>query len=136
MISAAIAISATTAIAIVPRMKSATGMSTTSACEAAKIQLAWRAVSLRKARPAYHQSAIGAGPGFLERHPHSYDPKRLRDGPHFGGYILGDDLVGCLDVGRGARPFFLVAQFPGATIADYDGYWEGEALLARLDILT
>jgi hypothetical protein len=83
---------------------------------------------------AYHQSAIGAGPGFLEEHPFSYDEKLIRNGPHFDGYIRGDDLVGCLNVGPGARLLLFVAEFPGASIADHDGYWDGEALLARLHI--
>ena len=83
---------------------------------------------------SYHQSAIGAGPGFLEQNPHSYDEARLRDGPHFNGYILGDDLVGCLNVGRGSSLFLVAAQFPGLAVADYEGYWDGEALLARLDM--
>ena len=83
---------------------------------------------------SYHQTAIGAGPGFLDQNPYSYDEKRLRDGPHFSGYILGDDLVGNLSVGDGEQFFVMVAQFPGAGVADYEGYWEGEALLARLDI--
>lgn len=85
---------------------------------------------------SYHQSAIGAGPGFVERNPHSYDEERLRDGPHFNGYILGDDVVGCLNVGRGSRLFLLVGYFAGLAVADYDGYWDGEALLARLDMPT
>jgi len=83
---------------------------------------------------SYHGSAIGAGPGFLDQHPRSYDKTRLREGPHFNGYVLGDDVVGYLNIGRGKRLFLLVAQFPGAGVVDYDGYWDGEALLARLDI--
>jgi hypothetical protein len=85
---------------------------------------------VRKHPQAYHQSTIGAGPGFVEQHPYSYDEKLIRDGPHFNGYILGDDLVGYVNVGRGARLLLLVATFPGASIADYDGYWDGEALPA------
>ncbi len=81
---------------------------------------------------AYHQSGIGAGPGFHDQHGHTYDDRVLRDGPHFNGYILGDDLVGALNVGRGARLFYIVGEFPGAGVVDYDGYWDGEALLARL----
>jgi hypothetical protein len=83
---------------------------------------------------SYHQTAIGSGPGFLDQHPHSYDKTRLAEGPHFNGYVLGDDIVGYLNVGGGKRFFLLVAQFSGAGVVDYDGYWDGEALLARLDI--
>jgi hypothetical protein len=83
---------------------------------------------------SYHQSAIGAGQGFLDQHPHSYDETRLREGPQFNGYILDDEIVGYLNIGRGERFFLLVAQFPGAGVVDYDGYWVGESLLARLDI--
>jgi hypothetical protein len=56
----------------------------------------------------------------------------LRDGPHFNGYILGGDLVGCLNIGRGTRLFYFVGEFVGAGVGDYDGYCDGEALLARL----
>ena len=89
---------------------------------------------VRRHPQSYHQTGIGAGPGFLDRHPRSYDENILRHGPHFNGYILGDDLLGYVNVGRGARFFLLAAQFPGASVVDYDGYWDGEALLARLHI--
>ena len=85
---------------------------------------------------SYHQTAIGAGPGFLDENPHSYDLKRLRDGPFFNGYIVGDELVGCLNVGHAARFFLFMAQFPGLAVADDEGYWDGEALLARLDFTS
>jgi hypothetical protein len=81
---------------------------------------------------SYHQSGIGAGPSFHEQHGRTYDGRALRDGPHFNGYIVGDDLVGCLNIGRGTRLFYVVGEFPGARVVDYDGYWDGEALLARL----
>jgi hypothetical protein len=94
-----------------------------------------RSIVMRYPR-SYHQSAIGAGPDFLAEHPNSYDRRALLEGPHFSGYIIGDDLVGCLNISRGERLFYLVAQFPGASIVDYEGYWEGEALLARLQIVA
>jgi hypothetical protein len=78
---------------------------------------------------AYHQSAIGSGPHFK---PYAYHRPAIRSGPHFNGYILGDDLVGIINIERGQRLLFLVAQFAGAGVEDRSGYWQGEAILARL----
>ena len=78
---------------------------------------------------AYHQSAIGSGPHFK---PYAYHRSAIRSGPHFNGYILGDDLVGVINIERGQRLLFLVAQFAGAGVEDRSGYWHGEAILARL----
>jgi hypothetical protein len=50
---------------------------------------------------------------------------------HFNGRILGDDLVGMLNIDRGRLLFF--AQFAGADIQDNDG-WDGEAILQRLHL--
>jgi hypothetical protein len=83
---------------------------------------------------SYHQSAIGAGREFVIAHPQSYSERAFADGPGFSGYIIDDDVVGCLSVKRGQRVFYLVAQFPGASVADSDGYWDGEAILARLQL--
>ena len=84
---------------------------------------------------SYHQSGIGAGPGYVAAHPFSYDDRVLREGPLFNGYIIGDDLVGVLNIGQGARMFYLAATFVGAAVVDYDGCWDGEALLARLQVI-
>ena len=58
-----------------------------------------------------------------------------REGPLFNGYIIDDDLVGVLNIGQGARMFYLAATFVGVAVVDYDGYWDGEALLARLQVI-
>jgi hypothetical protein len=85
---------------------------------------------------SYHQSAIGAGPEFLAEHPRRYLQRALNEGPRFNGYIIADALAGCLTIDHDTRCLYLVAEFPGASIVDYDCYWDGEAILARLQLVA
>jgi hypothetical protein len=46
----------------------------------------------------------------VEAHPYAYHQSEIGSGPHFNGYLLGDELVGVLNINRGQRTLFLVAQ--------------------------
>jgi hypothetical protein len=68
----------------------------------------------------------------VQAHPYAYHQSGIGSGPHFNGYILGDDLVGVINIERGRRLLLFVAEFPGAAVEDHAGYDDGESLLGRL----
>jgi hypothetical protein len=68
----------------------------------------------------------------VEAHPYAYHQTRIGSGADFNGYILGDDLVGVLNLDRGRRLLFLIAEVAEAGVEDNSGYWDGEAILGRL----
>ena len=70
----------------------------------------------------------------VETHHHAYHQSAIGSGAYFNGYILGDDLVGVLNIDFGRRVLFLVAEFAHAGVEDYSGYWQGEAILGRLSL--
>jgi hypothetical protein len=84
------------------------------------------------------RAATAPGEGLLvprtivEKHPYSYHQSAIGSGELFNGYILGDELVGVLNIERGRRVLFLVAEFADAGVEDYSGYWQGEDILRRL----
>jgi hypothetical protein len=53
-------------------------------------------------------------------------------GAGVNGYILGDHLVGVLNLDHGRRLLFFIAEVAGAGVEDYSGYYDGEAILGRL----
>jgi hypothetical protein len=67
----------------------------------------------------------------VEAHPYAYHQTWIGSGADFNGYILGDDLVGVLNLDRGRRLLFLIAEVAEAGVEDYSGYWDGEAILGR-----
>jgi hypothetical protein len=71
----------------------------------------------------------------VEAHQYAYHQSSIGSGADFNGYILGDDLVGVLNIDSGRRVLFVVAEFAGAGVEDYDGYWDGEAVLQRLHVV-
>jgi hypothetical protein len=71
-------------------------------------------------------------------HPHAYHQTWIGDADAdqaFSGWFLGDDLLGILNIRHRERVMLFAAQFAGAGIKDYDGYWEAEGVLRRLTLI-
>lgn len=90
------------------------------------------AVVARAATAPSHE--FGVSRAIVEKHLYAYHQSAIGSGALFNGYILGDDLVGVLNVERGQRLLFLVAEFADAAVEDYSGYWQGEHILERLSL--
>jgi hypothetical protein len=67
----------------------------------------------------------------VEAHPYAYHQTWIGSGAGFNGYLLGDRLVGVLNLDHGRRLLFFIAEVAGAGVADYSGYYDGEAILRR-----
>ncbi|HSJ21077.1 MAG TPA: hypothetical protein VK964_10925 [Nocardioidaceae bacterium] len=67
----------------------------------------------------------------VEAHPYAYHQTWIGSGAGFNGYVLGDHLVGVLNLDAGRRLLFFVAEVAEAGVEDYSGYYDGEAILGR-----
>lgn len=94
-----------------------------------------RGVLVARAATAPLQGLIRVPRQIVETHPYAYHQTSIGSGAAFNGYILGDDLVGVLNLEHGRRVLLFVAELAEANVEDHSGYWDGEAILQRLSFL-